>query len=121
MLWELKDYNGENQIDHIDGNKLNNQIYNLRIATPSENAQNKSKSKGKTSKYVGVSLEKKTGKWKASMKVGNLRLRAYYEKEEHAAYQRNLWIDEYKSKAKKCEVSAPSDFILWKSARKKLA
>lgn len=33
-------YNGQNLIDHIDGNKLNNHVDNLRIVTNSENMKN---------------------------------------------------------------------------------
>lgn len=51
------------QIDHIDNNKLNNKKSNLRIATHSENQQNKPKfKKNGSSKYKGVSLNSK-GNW----------------------------------------------------------
>lgn len=44
---------GNQKIDHKDGNGLNNQRDNLRIATTSDNAKNK-KPRG-SSKYMGVS------------------------------------------------------------------
>lgn len=52
-------------IDHIDGNKLNNKLINLRICTARENASfdNKINTKNKTSKYIGVSWNKKCNKW----------------------------------------------------------
>jgi hypothetical protein len=56
-------------VDHIDGNKLNNQKENLRIVTYSQNHMNrKVKRKGCSSKYKGVSLDKRCGKWRAYIK-----------------------------------------------------
>jgi hypothetical protein len=54
-------------IDHIDGNKLNNSINNLRTTSQRENASKKSMIK--TSKYVGVSFDKSRNKWKASIYI----------------------------------------------------
>lgn len=44
----------ENVIDHIDGDKLNNQIENLRIATISQNIANSKISKNNKCGYKGV-------------------------------------------------------------------
>jgi hypothetical protein len=55
------------EVDHKDHNKLNNQKYNIRICTTSQNQQNKIP-RG-TSKYLGVKIVK--GKIKAAIKVNN--------------------------------------------------
>ena len=57
------------QIDHIDHDGLNNQRSNLRAATNSENQRNRSKEKGNTSGFKGVSFQKSTGMWQASIRV----------------------------------------------------
>lgn len=49
--------------DHIDHNGLNNQRFNLRIATRFQNNANKTSHKNSTSKYLGVSWHKGAEKW----------------------------------------------------------
>ena len=55
------------QIDHIDQDRLNNRSDNLRAATRSQNAQNRSKRQGCTSRFKGVSWKKSLGKWQAAV------------------------------------------------------
>jgi alkyl hydroperoxide reductase subunit AhpF len=54
-------------VDHIDGDKLNNNLNNLQVIT---NRENTSKDRsGGTSKYVGVSWSKQNKKWKAQIRI----------------------------------------------------
>lgn len=48
-------------IDHKNGNKQDNMLSNLRLVTPSQNAQNQSRARG----FKGVTRLKKTGRWMA--------------------------------------------------------
>lgn len=53
------------QVDHIDGNGLNNQKSNLRIVTNSQNGMNRVSYKNTTSIYKGVSFNKQLQKWES--------------------------------------------------------
>lgn len=50
-------------LDHRDKVRTNNRIGNLRSATDQENSRNRSSAKGSSSKYLGVSRDRK--KWRA--------------------------------------------------------
>jgi len=78
-------------IDHKDNNKLNNDLDNLQIISFRENVSKDRKNC--TSKYTGVSLRKKDGKWNSYIRIGNKNkfLGAYEtEIEAHEVYKHNL-------------------------------
>lgn len=60
------------EVDHIDGNRLNNQRLNLRLCNSSQNKMNRPARKDNTSGYKGVSLHKQTQKWSARIKIGDV-------------------------------------------------
>jgi hypothetical protein len=59
------------QVDHINGNPLDNRRENLRIVTPRQNASNRKERRlGQTdSKYVGV--HKNKNKWTSQIRIKN--------------------------------------------------
>lgn len=62
------------QLDHKDGNRLNNCIDNLREATPLINSQNRRVAQPNSkSGYLGVHWHKKNGVWVAKIGVNNQR------------------------------------------------
>lgn len=54
-------------IDHINGEKADNRILNLRLCTQSQNTANSRKSAANTSGFKGVSFDIKSRRWRATI------------------------------------------------------
>lgn len=90
FLKHNSDGTNKNVIDHIDGNKLNNDYKNLRIVTNRENLSNY---KNVTSKYTGVHFHSKNKKWNANIWHNNKRIflgTFNNEIDAHLSYQKYL-------------------------------
>lgn len=77
------------EVDHIDGDTLNNRKQNLRAATKSQNSQNVSKHFDGKAKYKGVSWGKSNSKWQAQIKANGVRHHLGYfltQEDAKAAY-----------------------------------
>lgn len=59
------------EIDHIDGNKINNCIENLREVTHSQNMHNRKINSNNTSGIKGVYFDKRTSKWRCQVALNN--------------------------------------------------
>jgi len=84
---------GEKLIDHINGNRLDNRIENLRLATFSQNGANAKRHSRNTSGLKGASKVLKrgkwTGRWQSSITVRNKQFNLGYfdtKEEAHVAY-----------------------------------
>ncbi len=66
------------QIDHIDGNKTNNKLNNLRLATNALNQYNAKLRITNRSGVKGVSYDNKSKKWRASITINQKRVPLYY-------------------------------------------
>jgi hypothetical protein len=68
-------------IDHIDGDKLNNRLANLRDATAAENQQNRHRpSRRNSSGHLGVSWCRYRKRWHAQLTVnGERRLSKFFD------------------------------------------
>lgn len=85
------------EVDHVDGNGLNNQKNNLREVTHAQNIQNQRVQRRSKSGYRGVTYFPKAGKWlrkkpwRARIKVNGIDITlGYYATPEEAARRWNL-------------------------------
>lgn len=80
----------KDQIDHIDRDKTNNRISNLREATRAENTINQRKRPNCSSRYIGVSWYNSSNRWVAEIKLnGNRKILGYFDTEQEAALAYN--------------------------------
>ncbi len=87
-------------VDHIDGNKVNNCRFNLRVCTPLQNARNRRKSRCTPSQFKGVYYAKRLKKWYAKWRYkAKERKLEYLETEADAARGYDLaavrWFGEF--------------------------
>lgn len=84
------------QVDHEDGDGLNNRWENLRDATHQQNQQNRKLSRNNTSGVTGVCRHKLTGKWQTKIKVnGKDKHLGLFEDLEDAASARKEAEEKY--------------------------
>ena len=62
------------EVDHINGNRLDNRKCNLRIVTRQQNQMNKKKPKNNKSGHKGVHYDKSRGKWVTYISVNYKRV-----------------------------------------------
>lgn len=77
-------------VDHIDGNKLNNQRSNLRVCTDQQNACNRAIQVNNTSGFKGVFCHKDTKRkkrWQALIQVNGRRRSLGYHLTAEAAHE----------------------------------
>ena len=75
--WNLFDGSMDNSIDHIDNDKTNNHISNLRVVTNQENCFN--------TKAKGYHFDKASGKYRAEIMLNKKSIHiGYYDNEEEA-------------------------------------
>jgi len=74
------------QVDHIDGDMLNNRRENLRFVTNRQNQQNKSLHR--RGRLVGCYWHKRVNRWRAQIRIDKARKHLGYFDTEHAAHER---------------------------------
>ena len=90
VIWAMAHgYWPKRHIDHVDGNKLNNRIDNLRDVESQENHLNQSIPKNNKSGVIGVCWHKRRARWRAAITVnGRHKTIGYFSNLEEAAAAR---------------------------------
>jgi hypothetical protein len=87
------------EVDHINGNTLDNRRENLRICTSRQNTYNMGSRKNSSSKYKGVSFMNNCKRWRACAhkqidKYTTIYKRGTFDTEKEAATKYNEWAIE---------------------------
>jgi hypothetical protein len=87
IIWKLyykKDVPCDMEIDHINGDKSDNRVSNLRLVTMNQNMMNKKKYSSNQSGIVGVAKRSDTNSWRAQISVNGkaIKLGSFKTREE---------------------------------------
>ncbi len=78
------------QLDHVDGNRTNNSLLNLRECSQLQNNQNVSKQQGvHTSKSIGVCYVKSIDYWVSYVRFNGRQYHKYFKTEQEAIHGRS--------------------------------
>lgn len=106
-------------IDHINNDRLDNRIENLREITYAQNAVNKTKKENATNEYYGVSKSSSKGSggtplWQCQLRSSEFRYNFSYSDPLHAAYHYDLLVKKHDMQefAKLNNIEMPPDFIM---------
>jgi len=107
LIWMLEFGDWPHNIDHIDGDKQNNRLANIRTASPKENARNAALSSRSTTGITGVSKNKITGRYRAHIGIdGNRVMIGSYDtiaEAEAARGAANLMVGFHKNHGRICQ------------------
>ncbi len=95
VVWKMINGDEPDEIDHINGDRSDNRIENLRGCSRIENGRNLKSNKSNTSGAMGVSFHK-SGKWRAYIKVNHKQIHlGIFDKKEDAINARKSAEVEY--------------------------
>jgi hypothetical protein len=84
------------QVDHINRDRQDNRVENLRWATMSENQLNKGKMKNNTSGFTNISFDKHNNQWRFEKKIKGIKYQQRYKNIHHALWFKFMILLLYK-------------------------
>ena len=79
------------EVDHINGDSLDNRKCNLRVCTHDKNLKNQKLHSNNTSGYSGVNWDKNKRRWVAEIIVDGKRIRKRFKSKNEAIAKRKEW------------------------------
>ena len=95
LIWVMVNGEWPEEIDHINGDRTDNRLCNLRAVSRQENLRNLAKRSDNSSGHTGVSFSKRDGVYVAYIGIGNKTkvIGRYSTAEEAAEARHNAQID----------------------------
>lgn len=85
MAWAFFGIKDSTALDHIDGNRANNLLLNLRLCTPSQNQANSGLKKSNTSGFKGVRYMPERKKWRSRITLNGKEIHLGYFTDQFSA------------------------------------
>jgi len=96
LIWKWWYGYDPEEIDHINGDKLDNRINNLRNVDRKTNNKNSKKRKDNSSGFQGVTWHTRTNKWRSRVTIDKKQIAiGYYNSPQEAADARDSFIKEF--------------------------
>ena len=91
----LENLNNKENVDHIDCDRLNNNVSNLRWCTSQENSRNAKLSSKSSSGFKGICFHKQSNKWRAHIMIDGIQIHlGLFDNIEDAKYARQEKVNE---------------------------
>ena len=96
LIWKWWYGYDPEQVDHINGDKIDNRIDNLRNVDNKTNCRNRTKQNNNTSGFTGVIWFEQTGKWRSQIKIDQRQIYiGSYDTPQEAKEARDEFIKEF--------------------------
>jgi hypothetical protein len=93
----LENKENKKEVNHKDGDRKNNLMYNLEWVTHFENQTHKIRNRNFSSKYLGVSYIEKYNKWRAQIQINNKKYALGIYNTELEAYNKRVQFEKENS------------------------
>jgi len=95
LIWKWWYGCDPDEVDHTNGDRLDNRISNLKNVNHKTNTRNAKKAKNNTSGFNGITLDKNKNKWAARLNIEKRIHIGFYNTPKEAKEARDSFIEEF--------------------------